>query len=252
MFHTYGSNRRPTEGDFFFGAAGRASAASGASGRKLAGRDAEGGDAGRPAARRETAHRSSAEWAAAQRTSAPLATRLLVAAALLLPLIGCGPQADPNPMRAPGATNSTSVDASGTVLSPGVPGVTRTATSGEPATSEPQTPYNTSFWETVQVQDDKVGFAHTRIHPEPAFDKDALVIESRQVVRLRRYDQETRQEISVTSTETRDGRLLHFQARVTSGAEVTRTNGAVRDADALDALRFHAFAARLAGRRGSG
>ncbi|HND51494.1 MAG TPA: transglutaminase-like domain-containing protein [Pirellulaceae bacterium] len=158
-----------------------------------------------------------------------MATRLLVAAALLLPLIGCGPQADPNPMRAPGATNSTSVDASGTVLSPGVPGVTRTATSGEPATSEPQTPYNTSFWETVQVQDDKVGFAHTRIHPEPAFDKDALVIESRQVVRLRRYDQETRQEISVTSTETRDGRLLHFQARVTSGAEVTRTNGAVRD-----------------------
>lgn len=82
-------------------------------------------------------------------------------------------------------------------------------------------------WDVCVIQKTKVGYVHTIVRHLTEQDEPLVQIELEQFLIFRRFDQQTIQQLSLTSVETPHGELRRFESRLTAGTQLTLSRGRV-------------------------
>ncbi len=82
-------------------------------------------------------------------------------------------------------------------------------------------------WDACYVQGVRVGYVQTAYYRTMEAGKPALRIEGAIHLAMKRFGQETKQEIFCTSIETPKGQLIRFQSEMKMGPQSLRTTGQV-------------------------
>jgi hypothetical protein len=82
-------------------------------------------------------------------------------------------------------------------------------------------------WEIYTIQGTRVGYGRTAVKQGSEGAGNRLQIEGLQHLSLKRFNERTEQEMSFSSSETGDGRLIEFQSEIRQGAVPLRTTGRV-------------------------
>lgn len=108
-----------------------------------------------------------------------------------------------------------------------------TATAAAPATAPAPAAAATSdrplreTWDIMTIQGSRVGYGQTRVSRTTRDGRELMRIESVQHLDILRFGQRAQQEISFSSLETPDGKLLEFESTVKQGAAPIKTTGRV-------------------------
>ena len=90
-----------------------------------------------------------------------------------------------------------------------------------------QTHDRQDIWESLFLENSKIGYSHTQIRPVRERSQDLLRIDSFNHFKLMRFGQPVEQDLNLSTLETPDGRLLEFTSETALGATAMKTVGRV-------------------------